>query len=47
VQISLTLATRGPESPQAIATWFYPGNTIGHEFLYAKQVQKELFEIHE
>jgi hypothetical protein len=23
-------------------TWFYPGDTIGHEFLYPKQAEKEL-----
>ena len=39
---AVTLAQRGPAEPQAILSWFYPGNTIGHEFLYPKQVQKEL-----
>jgi hypothetical protein len=39
---AFTLAERGSELPQAIVTWFYPGHTIGHEFLYPKQVQKEL-----
>ena len=39
---AVTLAQRGPAEPQAIVSWFYPGNTIGHEFLYPKQVQKEL-----
>jgi len=28
--------------PQAIMSWFYAGNTIGHEFIYPKQVQKQL-----
>jgi hypothetical protein len=23
-------------------TWFYPGETSGHEFLYPKQMQQEL-----
>jgi hypothetical protein len=23
-------------------TWFYPGETTGHKFLYPKQVEKEL-----
>jgi len=35
-------AHRGPAQPQAIVTWFYPGDTTGHEFLYPKQLQKEL-----
>jgi hypothetical protein len=39
---AVTLAQRGPAEPQAIVSWFYPGNTIGHEFLYPKQVRKEL-----
>jgi hypothetical protein len=39
---ALTLAKRGSALPEAIVTWFYPGRTVGHEFLYAEQVQKEL-----
>ena len=35
-------AERGLSEPQAIVAWFYPGDTAGHEFLYPKQVQKEL-----
>jgi hypothetical protein len=26
----------------ALVTWFYPGNDIGHEFVYSKQVESEL-----
>ncbi len=36
------LAERGSARPPAIVTWFYPGETTGHEFLYPKQVEKEL-----
>ena len=39
---AFTFAERGSALPEAIVTWFYPGHTIGHEFLYAKQVQEEL-----
>jgi hypothetical protein len=39
---AFTLAERGSAQPQAIVTWFYPGRTIGHEFLYPKQVREEL-----
>jgi Protein of unknown function (DUF2911) len=39
---AFTFAERGSWQPQAIVTWFYPGSTTGHEFLYPKQVQKEL-----
>ena len=30
----LTLGERAAGSPEAIETWFYPGNSFGHEFLY-------------
>ena len=30
----VTLEERSAESPQAIKEWFYPGDTIGQEFLY-------------
>jgi hypothetical protein len=36
------LAERGTAQPEAIVTWFYPGETIGHEFLYPKPMQQEL-----
>ena len=39
---AFTLAGRGSALPEAIVTWFYPGRTVGHEFLYPKQLQKEL-----
>ncbi|MFZ0882821.1 MAG: hypothetical protein WAN14_05445, partial [Candidatus Acidiferrales bacterium] len=39
---AFTLAERGSEQPQAVVTWFYPGRTTGHEFLYPKQLEKEL-----
>jgi hypothetical protein len=38
-------AERGSAQPQAIVTWFYPGETTGHEFLYPKQVEKELASV--
>jgi len=39
---AFTFAVRGSAQPQAIVSWFYPGSTIGHEFLYPKQLWKEL-----
>jgi hypothetical protein len=39
---AFTFAERGSAQPQAIVSWFYPGRLDGHEFLYPKQVQKEL-----
>jgi len=37
-----TFADRGSAGPEAIVTWFYPGDTAGHEFLYPRQVEREL-----
>lgn len=42
---AFTLAGRGAALPEAIMTWFYPGRTVGHEFLYPKPVQKELGKV--
>jgi hypothetical protein len=39
------LAERGSAQPQAIVTWFYPGETTGHQFLYPKQMEKELASV--
>jgi hypothetical protein len=39
---AITLAERGESQPEAIVDWVYPGREDGHEFLYPKQVQKEL-----
>jgi hypothetical protein len=35
-------AERRSGQPEAIVTWFYPGEITGHEFLYPKQTQQEL-----
>jgi hypothetical protein len=39
---SVTLAQRPDGQPVALVTWFYPGTDTGHEFIYPKQVEKEL-----
>jgi hypothetical protein len=39
---AIVLRERGPAQPEAIATLFYPGRTIGHEFMYIGQEEKEL-----
>jgi Protein of unknown function (DUF2911) len=39
---SITLAQRPSDQPDAVVSWFYPGTETGHEFLYSKQVEKEL-----
>lgn len=37
----ITLAGHGSQ-PEVVVTWFYPGRTVGHEFLYPRQQAKEL-----
>ena len=32
----------GSGGPDALVKWFYPENSIGNEFLYSKQKEKEL-----
>ena len=39
---TVVVAERGAMQPGAIVTWFYPGRTDGHEFLYPKREQKEI-----
>lgn len=38
---AFTFTAHGSTQPQALVSWFYPGETIGHEFLYPKQVSTE------
>jgi hypothetical protein len=38
----ITFADRGPMQPEAIVTWFYPGRSIGHEFLYSRKDGREI-----
>jgi len=39
---TVIFADRKSMQPEAIVNWFYPGRTIGHEFLYSKQDRKEI-----
>jgi hypothetical protein len=36
-EIEITFADRESMGPEALVTWFYPGRTIGHTFVYSKQ----------
>src|SRR5580704_11016147 len=38
----ITFANRRSMQPEAIVTWFYPGRTSGHEFVYSKRDRKEI-----
>ena len=39
---AFTFTAHDSAQPQALISWFYPGDMTGHEFLYPKQVSKEL-----
>jgi hypothetical protein len=39
---TLKFATRESTKGEALVSWFYPGETIGHEFLYSRREEKEL-----
>jgi hypothetical protein len=38
----MTLAERGAMQPDAIVTWFYPGDNSGHQFIYSMPEKQEL-----
>lgn len=38
----VTLAERSEVGSVALMKWFYPGNTVGHEFVYSPQEQQQL-----
>lgn len=38
----ITLAEQGAGQPGVLVKWFYPGRTIGHEFVYSKQQEQAL-----
>ena len=42
---AITFADRGSMQPENIVTWFYPGNTVGHEFVYSNSEEKELAQV--
>ena len=31
--------------PETIVTWFYPGEDIGHEFVYSNSEEQELAQV--
>jgi hypothetical protein len=41
-ETTLTFAERPASEPQAILTWFYPYETLGHEFVYSRSEEQEL-----
>jgi Protein of unknown function (DUF2911) len=39
---AVALAEQGAGQPDVLLKWFYPGRESGNEFLYPKQIEKEL-----
>lgn len=39
---TVTLAEQGAGNPDVLLKWFYPGEETGHEFIYSKQLEKEI-----
>ena len=42
---AITFANRGSMQPEAIVSWFYPGDKSGHEFVYSNQEERELAQV--
>lgn len=42
---AIAFAERGSMQPENIVTWFYPGRTTGHEFVYSNSEEKELAQL--
>ena len=38
----ITFADGKAMQPEAIVAWFYPGRTLGHQFIYSKQQEKQV-----
>jgi hypothetical protein len=41
----ITFAERASMQPETIVTWFYPGEDIGHEFVYSNSEEQELAQV--
>jgi Protein of unknown function (DUF2911) len=41
-ETTITLANQGPESPETLVKWFYPGSMEGHEFMYSAHEEHQL-----
>jgi hypothetical protein len=42
---AITFADRGSMQPETLVTWFYPGYTSGHEFVFSNHEEKELAQV--
>jgi hypothetical protein len=42
---AITFADPGSMQPETRVTWFYPGYTSGHEFVYSNREEQELAQV--
>lgn len=42
---AITFAARQSMQPENLVTWFYPGFSTGHEFVYSNSEEKELAQL--
>ena len=42
---AMTFAERGAMQPATVLSWFYPGRTPGHQFVYSNMEQQELAQV--
>jgi hypothetical protein len=42
---AITFAEREPMQPRTILSWFYPGHTPGHQFVYSNIEKQELAQV--
>jgi hypothetical protein len=42
---AITFVNRGSMQPETLVSWFYPGRTDGHEFLYSQPEEHELAQL--
>lgn len=42
---TITFAEKGSMQPENIVTWFYPGFSTGHEFVYSNSEEEELAQV--
>jgi hypothetical protein len=41
----VTFAEREPMQPKILVSWFYPGESTGHEFVYSPTEEHELAQV--
>jgi hypothetical protein len=44
-QTAVTFAEPEPMQPQTLVSWFYPGESTGHEFIYSNKEEQELAQV--